>query len=274
MKKLLICLLVAGLLSGCAGRQTAETMAQTEIEATVTTAASTNPATEPPTEEPTEAPTEALVASEEEHAELYLPGVSVEDVLTYFNEVCLDSEYTSSGNPNVVQKWVSPIYYSVDGGDTPQDLATIDSMAALLNGIEGCPGIYPADEAEEANLRLHFWNYTMLMENMGSIVNGEAANAVFHFLYDNNEIYDTEISVRCDVDQYSRNAFILEEIYNSLGAAQDTMLRPDSIIYQEPSVPQELTDIDVLLLQLLYHPSLECGMNAAQCEAVIRELYY
>ena len=29
-----------------------------------------------------------------------------------------------------------------------------------------------------------------------------------------------------------------------------------------------------LLLQLLYHPDIRCGMNAAECEAVIRGLYY
>ena len=30
---------------------------------------------------------------------------------------------------------------------------------------------------------------------------------------------------------------------------------------------------DVTLLQLLYHPSLTCGMDAAQCEAAIRQLW-
>jgi hypothetical protein len=67
---------------------------------------------------------------------------------------------------------------------------------------------------------------------------------------------------------------ILEEIYNGLGLTQDTILREDSIIWQSYSEPQELTPVDKLLLQLLYHPDIRCGMNAAECEAVIRELYY
>ena len=33
-------------------------------------------------------------------------------------------------------------------------------------------------------------------------------------------------------------------------------------------------DIDLLILQLLYHPDIKCGMNASACEEVIRSLYY
>ena len=55
---------------------------------------------------------------------------------------------------------------------------------------------------------------------------------------------------------------------------QDTSLRTDSIIYAGYSEPQELTEIDKLLLTLLYHPKIECGMDADACEAIIRELYY
>ena len=115
----------------------------------------------------------------------------------------------------------------------------------------------------------------MLMEEMGSYVNGDSSDGIVHFWYNgNNEMYDEDIGIRNDVDQYLRNSVILEEIYNGLGPVQDTTLRSDSIIYQQYATPQELTDVDLLLLQLLYHPSVECGMNAEQCEAVIRELYY
>ena len=66
---------------------------------------------------------------------------------------------------------------------------------------------------------------------------------------------------------------ILEEIYNGLGPIQDTTLRPDSIIWAEYAEPQSLTAVDQLLLRLLYHPEMDPGMDAARCEAVIRELY-
>ena len=77
-----------------------------------------------------------------------------------------------------------------------------------------------------------------------------------------------------DLDQEVRNSVILEEIFNGLGPVQDTDLREDSIAYSGYSIPQELTEIDELILKLLYHPDIVCGMNAQECEAVIRQLYY
>jgi len=37
---------------------------------------------------------------------------------------------------------------------------------------------------------------------------------------------------------------------------------------------RSLTEEDMLLLTLLYHPDLKPGMNALQCAEVIRKLYY
>ena len=33
------------------------------------------------------------------HSSLYLPDIAVEDVILYFNEVCLDAEVNNGGNP-------------------------------------------------------------------------------------------------------------------------------------------------------------------------------
>ena len=76
------------------------------------------------------------------------------------------------------------------------------------------------------------------------------------------------------VDQQTRNSVILEEIYNGLGLTQDTILREDSIIYSGYSEPQALTPMDELLLKLLYHPTLRCGMTKEECDAAIRALYH
>ena len=94
------------------------------------------------------------------------------------------------------------------------------------------------------------------------------------FWYMDDVIYDAIICYRTDIPQFTRNSVILEEIYNGLGPIQDTALRPDSIIYSEFSEPQELTPMDELILRLLYHPDIQCGMDMAACEEVIRNLYY
>lgn len=240
----------------------------------------TVPATEPPIPEssaPTTLPPETAMPTEPvetqpEHSEFYIPGLSVDDVILYFNEVCLDAEFVNSGDASVVQKWVMPIRFLVQGSPTEEDLTMLSNFAAWLNTVEGFPGISETQEYVDANLHIHFCDQEELLLIMGDQFTGMDGSVTFW--YENDEIYDATICCRTDLDQKLRNSVILEEIYNGLGPIQDTSLRPDSIIYSAFTQPQELTEIDELILKLLYHPEIRCGMTASECEAVIRNLYY
>lgn len=267
MRKLIFLLLCLLLLTGCAPAEPAPTQIPTGAE---TLPAVTEPPTEVPTEAPTEAPTE--VPTLPPHSELYIPGVEVEDVITYFHEVCLNAEFVNSGDPSFLQRWNAPITYRVYGDPTAEDLAKIEEFSGWLNTVFGFPGIYEAAEGEYVNLRIHFCDQQTMVDLMGE--NFAWMDGGVTFWYNDDVIYDAIICIRTDLDQYLRNSVILEEIYNGLGPAQDTDLRPDSLIYSAFSEPQSLTDIDELILKLLYHPDLSCGMSAAECEAVIRQLYY
>ena len=231
-----------------------------------TTQVSTETSEPETTAPPTEAPTQP------EHSWLYIPGLTVEDVILYFNEVCLDAEFTESGDPSIIQKWTEPIYYSLDGLSTDTDIQVLTAFVEWLNTVDGFPGIYEAEDSTPVNLRIHFTTPEEMTALLGDNFAGCDGGVTFWYIA--NEIYDADICYDINTDQYTRNSVILEEIYNGLGPVQDTSLRSDSIIYAEYSAPQELTEIDKLLLTLLYHPRIECGMDAAACEAVIRELYY
>ena len=230
--------------------------------------------TTPPVTVPTEGPTltPATEPTSEHHSELYIPGVSVENVILFFNEVCLDAEYSHSGDPGLLQKWISPITFYLHGSPTDGDLETLNSLVQWLNTVEGFPGICQTQEAAEANLNIHFCDQEEMIALMGTDFHDMDGAVTFWYMDD--VIYDALICYRSDLDQYLRNSVILEEIYNGLGPIQDTHLRPDSIIYAEYSEPQALTDMDRLILQLLYHPEMKCGMDSAECEAMIRQLYY
>lgn len=222
--------------------------------------------------ETSETTASAPISPEPEHSQLYIPGVSVEDVILYFNEVCLDSEIINSGDPRYVQKWIAPIYYSLEGDYTDADLAMLTSFTDWLNSIEGFPGISRNEDPYKRNLRIHFCDEQTLLSLMGP--NFEGTDGAVTFWYADDIIYNAIICYRTDLNQYLRNSVILEEIYNGLGPIQDTSLRSDSIIYQGFSDPQQLTAIDELILRLLYHPDIQPGMNKQQCEQVIRSLYY
>ena len=151
-------------------------------------------------------------------------------------------------------------------------MSKLNGFVSWLNSVDGFPGMYPADNQNAYNLRIYFCDQQTMVNQMGDNYYGMDGGVTFW--YNNNEIYDAIICYRTEINQFTRNSVILEEIYNGLGPVQDTDLRTDSIIYSGFSEPQELTAVDELILRLLYHPNIKCGMDAAQCESVIRELYY
>lgn len=263
MRKILAMCLLCLFLTGCASAEPVptETLTPTTIPtAPPTTLAPTRIPTTPPTTVPTTAPAKET---------FHIPGVDVADVILWFNEVCLDAEIVHSGDASVLQKWVQPIRYQIIGAPTAEDLTVLEDFAAWLNTIEGFPGI--SETAEWGNLQIHFVSEEDMQNVMGPGFSG--MDGAVTFWYEENEIYNATICIRTDLPQTLRNSVILEELYNGLGPIQDTNLRPDSIIWSDYAEPQSLTAVDQLILKLLYHPDLICGMDAAQCEAVIRMLY-
>lgn len=264
MEKLFVCFLIlVFLLSGCQMQPKPDESLPQVISTTALQSA-----------EPTEADSTETTPEETkpEHSELYIPDLPVEDVITYFNEVCLDAEFVTSGDPSKLQRWEQPIRYIIYGEPTEEDLQYLHRFSQWLNTIVGFPGISETNSAVEANLRIHFCSPSELLNIMGNHYAG--LDGAVAFWYDNDRIYDGVICCRTDLDQNLRNSVILEEVYNCLGPVQDSALREDSIIYAGFSQPQQLTAIDELLLRLLYDPAMQCGMNAEECQAVIRKLYY
>lgn len=253
--------------------QLPQTTGATQPSLSSTQEQTTPPLTTPaPTTTPLPTTTPVPTTTRPEHSPLYIPGLSVEDVILYFNEVCLDSEFINSGDPSVIQKWAEPIYYTIEGSYTDQDLAVLQAFVDWLNTVEGFPGIYKTEDKLQQSLRICFCTNREMVDILGpdfSYMDGGVT-----FWYMDNEIYDATICYRQEIHQLTRNSVILEEIYNGLGPAQDTALRPDSIIYRNFSEPQWLTPVDELILKLLYHPDIQPGMNAQECEQVIRSLYY
>ena len=93
MKKTVFCLIfIAALLTACG--KTEQVPGGVERPSVSVTAEMVLPSPVlTPSPEPTPSP-------KPEHSSLYIEGLSVEDVITYFNEVCLDAEFVNSGDPS------------------------------------------------------------------------------------------------------------------------------------------------------------------------------
>jgi len=205
-----------------------------------------------------------------------LDGYNAEQIGDYFCEVVLSAEYSyGSGNQHALQKWKEPIYYTVYGEAGAEDLLLVADFAAQLNQIEGFPGMYAAENSEQENFSINLLNGKDMMISVGHIVQGEEAHgiALWDYYTDTNELYNVSIWVSTDIEQRVRNSVLLEEIVNSLGMGNDTELREDSIIYQSYSEPQELSEMDWVLLKLLYDKRMICGMTETDCRDLISEIY-
>ena len=264
MKKFLILLLVVAL-CGCAAPAQPSTTAPTIVPET-TVPVTTVPETTLPE---TTAPTEPL------HSSLYREGLDIEQVLTYFQEVCNQLEYTDgTGDASVVQKWLGPIRCRVYGSPTDEDLEVLEALFSQLNGIDGFPGIHLAAEDELENLTLSYLEPDRFTAEFSDAVNGEDAWGATQFWYytDTNELHDGRIGIRTDIPQSDRSSIILEEVINTLGIS-DSELRSDSIVYQYSNENLALSDVDLLLLKLLYDPAIRPGMDKEESHSVLGELY-
>lgn len=268
MKKWIIAALALSLLLwGCAPMP--ETL---EPESSIPTEPTDESST--PTTEVTEV-TEPVI-TDPPHSALYLPDCPQEKMLEYFSEVVLDVEYSDgTGDATLVQKWLSPIYYNYYGNPTDEDKAVLEALFAQLNAVPGFPGIYPAQNAYQENLSLNFLNKTEFNNQFLDVVQGEDAYGATQFWYwtATNEIYTGRIGYRTDISQQERNSILLEEIINTLGIS-DTVLREDSVVYQYSNDNLALSDVDWVILKILYDPAIQCGMSGAACTEILQGLYY
>jgi len=207
---------------------------------------------------------------------LKLDGYNAQQIGDYFCEVVLAAEYSyGSGNQHALQKWKEPIYYTIYGNAGAEDLLLVADFAAQLNQIEGFPGMYAAENSEQENFTINLLSSKDMMKSAGHVVEGEDAHgiALWDYYTDKNELYNVRIWVSTDIDQKVRNSVLLEEIVNSIGMGNDTELREDSIIYQEYSETQKLSEMDWVLLKLLYDKRMICGMTETDCRDLISEIY-
>ena len=124
-------------------------------------------------------------------------------------------------------------------------------------------------------MSLSFLEPNAFREGFSHVVHGEDAYGATQFWYytDTNELHTARIGYRTDIDQRVRNSILVEEVINSLGIT-DTVLRPDSVVYQYSNENTALTAVDLVILKLLYDPAIRCGMDAEDCRDVIWGRYY
>lgn len=178
-------------------------------------------------------------------------------------ELCEQCIYTSEygDNHSGLVRWEEPLRIYVGGTPTSADLETLDTFCIQLAcRVPGLPNISRVEDEFAANVCIYF---VPLNQIKYYNPNYEEGNWGFvTYWYNDWKLDQMVIVIATDVtDQKDRNHLIMEEITNGLGVANDHYEYKDSITYQPWTTVQALSEVDWMMLNMIYHPDIEPGMD-------------
>ncbi|WP_168193053.1 DUF2927 domain-containing protein [Rhodophyticola sp. CCM32] len=222
---------------------------------------------------------------------------SADDLASNFMQIAMRSEYSlrggsisSGGQASPLRRWVQPVRLgvrfgaSVDAGQQRADLATIRQVAHRLETASGHAVALTANSPNFHVLIVSDAERSGLGPLLRQLVPGisrAAVNAVTGMgrntfcmavavpNRDQSQGYDQAIAiVRAEHPPLMRQSCIEEELAQGMGLANDSpRVRPS--IFNDDEEFGVLTRHDELLLQMLYHPSLQPGMAPYQVERLL-----
>jgi len=189
-----------------------------------------------------------------------------QQTLDYFLDIALHSEYGPSDER--IKKWTGPIRIMVHGTPTPEDLAVLQTTIAELNVLTG-DVFGPELAAPGANYDIYFVPEADFVQYDPDYVPTNYGfcqvwwNGAFH-------IIRSVVLVSSDqITQQDRSHLIREELTQSLGLLNDSLIYPDSIFYQGFTVISAYSAMDIDLIRTLYRPDVLPGMTRNQATAVL-----
>lgn len=188
--------------------------------------------------------------------------------LECFRICAFGSEYSSSTDK--LCRWTTDIQIYVAGSPTQSDLETLDDF--IMECTWRCPDmpkITRVYSASTANVIIYFVPLNTLPDYLSGYTEGNWG--YFTYWYNgNHQINSAEIGIATDVtNQYQRNHIIREELFGTFGLGNDHYLYSDSIIYQPWTETQTPSEVDWLMLSMLYHNNVRPGMSAKEACAIL-----
>lgn len=194
--------------------------------------------------------------------------------LKAFDVCALSMEYPGAG---AVQghliRWEGSIRVYVGGSPTKKDLETIDRMLLdLALRVPDMPNVTLTDIRSGSDIRIWFVPLKQMKNYVPGYVEGNWG--MFHYSYVNWRITEAQIGIAADVtDQRSRNHLIQEEFFGALGLLNDHDLYSDSIVYQPWTTVQQPSEVDWLMLNMVYSPLLSPGMEKNEIHRILENAW-
>lgn len=213
-----------------------------------------------PVATPTPMPTPTPAPTEEP-----LPQLTKDDMLAYFLEVAVTAE------DNLILRWEKPLKVQIIGNYTDEDYERIVSQLDMFNGIGTLPPITVVKKG--GNFLIHF----VPMKEMGKVMSifEDKYPSNYYYAYDNYKLTKYVTAIASDVPtQKERNYLVLEMITRGLGIFNSSSKYKFSIFQTEWTNSQTLSDLDYIIIGMLYYPEIKPGvMKEATAEKLKEWLY-
>ena len=218
-----------------------------------------------------------------------------EQVLDFFETVALQAEYSSEDMPllsnngsdgavsatvatHPLVKWEQDtIYYTINGEESAPDTTTIiRKVITDLNEVPNLPEILPADEEHTADLTVEIGTQTAIQSLQQTQSNG--FNTIAYDLTDYHitrgtvylypmEISDTNMPLDANtgtmyLTRDRINHIVTEELTQTMGLPNDCTEYPESILDDDTNKATGLSDLDKLILIMMYSDNFTNGMSA------------
>ena len=185
---------------------------------------------------------------------------SKHDVMRYFRDIALRREDNS--RIHTIYKWNAAINLFIEGNPAEEDFPVINEVLEYLNSIPNFPGIHEVSSKETADIVLRF-------------TDGNNGGATGYFVVlssdENDNLTKINIYIRNSLTREKKNSVIWEEILQSTGVMNDSLLTSDTLFYGGKEDLPYPSELDRTLLEMLYHPLIQSGMSYLHCLPIFWE---
>jgi hypothetical protein len=197
-----------------------------------------------------------------------------ESVIEYFSEIALGFEFGSASE--VTRKWKMDMKIFVGGNKQPELMTELQAIIGEINALatDGFSASVVTDTLQ-SNFYIFLGSGAEYVKKFPALSNLVLSNwGLFNVSFDAaNEIYSGYMYVDLDRSNSVEEKHLLrEELTQSLGLAKDSNRYPDSIFQASWTATTNYSDIDKDLIRLLYHPSMQIGLDRSNCEDLLREI--
>lgn len=216
--------------------------------------------------------------------EHYIPSEYEKELISYFKEIALQSEYDN--NPQRVIKWKEPmVLFVIKEEEFKPQMSVINKTIDRINELatdgfeiiltdtfsESNSVLYLCNKEKVAELDQYF--HKMLTDDIDYDISGLAYS---EFITETHIIDKSLIFINSEYSFDTQESTILEEITQSLGLAFDSKMYPNSIFYKNKTEQEvrvnEYSQLDRDIIRLLYHPKMKPGFTSTELEKVIKKI--